>query len=179
MLKRPCFPISPPPPTTPKTANLQVGRLRQWQQQPSLNKPSGAAAATAAAPQLLQPPLKRLLPAHTQLLPQEYGSNLDIRVLEGPAALSWFLPAAASNSSRQQQHAAAMAAAAAGVGAAATPAELRQVFAAEAAGDDLGWGGGVNKQGSDSEEGLDVDIDSDDEKRGKGKKVRLFCVFVC
>jgi hypothetical protein len=55
-------------------------------------------------------------------------------------------------------------------GGAATPAELRQVFAAEAMGDDLGWGAeGTGPAGS--EEDVDVDIDSDDEKRGKGKKV--------
>ena len=145
----------------------QVGRLRQWQQQvPSLKRPASN-AATAAAPQL-QPPLKRLLPANTQLLPQEFGSNLDIKVLDGPAALAWFLPSsrAGSTSSRRQQQQQQQYSA----GGAATPAELRQVFAAEAMGDDLGWGGpqGVESGGED---GLEVDIDSDDEKRGKGKKV--------
>jgi hypothetical protein len=98
-----------------------VGRLRQWQQQvPSLQQ---ALSATAATPQL-QPPLRRLLPANTQLLPQEFGSNLDVKVLEGPAAMSWFIPASSSTAAsrrQQQQQVAAMA------GGAATPAELRQV----------------------------------------------------
>jgi hypothetical protein len=144
----------------------QVGRLRQWQQQmPPLKRPPSA-ATTAAAPQL-QPPLKWHLPANTQLLPQEFGSNLDIKILEGPAAMAWFIPAASSSSDtsrRQQQQLAAMA------GGAATPTELRQVFATEAMGDDLGWGGDGRVSGGE-EDGLEVDIDSDDEKRGKGKKV--------
>lgn len=146
---------------------LQVARLRQWQQQmPPLKRPP-LAATTAAAPQL-QPPLKRLLPANTQLLPQEFGSNLDIKILDSSAAMAWFIPAAGSSgsnaASRRQQQMAAMA------GGAATPAELRQVFAAEAMQDDLGWGGDGRASGTE-EEGLDIDIDSDDEKRGKGKKV--------
>jgi len=160
----------------------QVGRLRQWQQQlPTLKRPPSA-AATAAAPQL-QPPLKRLLPANTTLLPQEFGTNLDIKLLDGPAGLAWFLPASSTGSSgsrrqrqQQQQHAAAVA------GGAATPAELRQVFAAEAMGDDLGWGGGSGRgSGVEDEGGVDVDIDSDDEKRGKGKKVRavVCCAVLC
>lgn len=107
---------------------LQVGRLRQWQQQvPSLQQ---VLSTTAAASQL-QPPLRRLLPASTKLLPQEFGSNLDVKVLEGPAAMSWFIPVvaasgsgstAASRRQQQQQQMAAMA------GGAATPAELRQVW---------------------------------------------------
>lgn len=144
--------------------DVQVGRLRQWQQQmPPLKRPPSA-ATTAAAPQL-QPPLKRHLPANTQLLPQEFGSNLDIKILDGAAAMAWFIPAASSsNAASRRQQLAAMA------GGAATPAELRQVFATEAMGDDLGWGGGGRTSGGE-EDGLEVDIDSDDEKRGKGKKV--------
>jgi hypothetical protein len=134
-----------------------------------MKRPSSA-TATGAAPQL-QPPLKRLLPADTQLLPQEFGTNLDITVLDGPAALAWFLPSSGSSAAgggRQQQRTAAMA------GGAATPSELRQVFAAEALGDDLGWAGEGQGAAGD-EEDVDVDIDSDDEKRGKGKKVRGHC----
>lgn len=128
---------------------------------------------------MLQPPLRRLLPADTQLLPEEFGSSLDVQMCEGLAALSWFLGShtgsAGSTQDQQQQQRYQQrraADAAADAAAAATPAELRQLFAAEAAGDDLGWDGAEAAAAGADDQEEDVDIDSDDERKGRGKKVR-------
>jgi hypothetical protein len=153
---------------------MQVGRLRQWQQElpPPKQQQQRKASAAAAGSQLL-PSLRGLLPANTQLLPTEYGASLDVQLTEGPEALRWFLGQPNGSSSRgqkQQQHHGRSAAVDAAE--AATPAELRQLFAAEAAGDDLGWGdGSAAGAAGDDGGGLDVDIDSDDERKGRGKKV--------
>jgi hypothetical protein len=148
---------------------LQVGRLRQWQQQlpasarGSSSSSVGMFAAGAAAASLSQ----QLSQLQGQLLPEEYGASLQLQSPEGPAALAWLM----GSGSSQRQGAAAAAAAAGSGGAVTTPGEMRQLFAAEAAADDLGWGGAAAAAGSAGGDEYDVDIDSDDERKGRGKKV--------
>jgi hypothetical protein len=149
---------------------LQVGRLRQWQQQMpasarggSSSSSAGVFAAGAAAASLSQ----QLSELQGQLLPEEYGASLQLALPEGPAALAWLM----GSSSSQQQGAATSAAAVGSSGAVTTPGELRQLFAAEAAADDLGWGSAAAAAGGAAGDEYDVDIDSDDERKGRGKKV--------
>lgn len=150
---------------------LQVGRLQQWQQQQQpgvgcaiAGGSSSAAFSAGAAAASLSRQLQQL---QGKLLPEEYGAALDVQLPEGPAALAWFL----GSSSMPQRSAAA--AAGSGAVSVSTPGELRQLFAAEAAADDLGWGGAAGGAAAAVAGGdeYDVDIDSDDERKGRGKKV--------
>lgn len=152
---------------------LQVGRLQQWQQQQQpgvgcaiAGGSSSAAFSAGAAAASLSRQLQQL---QGKLLPEEYGAALDVQLPEGPAALAWFL----GSSSMPQRSAAA--AAGSGAVSVSTPGELRQLFAAEAAADDLGWGGAAGGAAAAAAGGdeYDVDIDSDDERKGRGKKVGL------
>lgn len=149
---------------------VQIARLRQWQQQSGLGAvSSGKASAAAAAVTSLSKQMAGL-----DLLAEEYGSHLAVTIPEGSAALSWFFGSSNSSLSAQQQGQQRSdglgGAAAVGGELTATPAELRQIFAAEAAGDDLGWAGGVAEHEAED----DVDIDSDDERKGRGKRVSQF-----
>jgi hypothetical protein len=153
---------------------LQVGRLRQWQQQQSPGSAaagsstgSNAFAAGAAAASLSQ----QLSALQGALLPEEYGASLQLALPEGQQALAWFMGGSSSSSTQQKYQAAAAAGPGRSAGM-ATPGELRQMFAAEAASDDLGWGGGGGAAAGGGSDAYDVDIDSDDERKGRGKKVR-------
>lgn len=146
---------------------LQVARLQQWQQQGRTTAADNRAPAAAAAVASLSRQM-----ADMDLLAEEFGSSLDVRVVDGAAAMSWFLGGASSTTAPGDafgQHNGLSSVAAANDGMAATPAELRQLFASEAAGDDLGWGGEAAGREVDD----DVDIDSDDERKGRGKKVSM------
>lgn len=151
--------------TTVGKVVLQVARLRQWQQQQDVSAAKGKAPAAAAAVAALSKQMAGL-----DLLGEEYGANLAVSMPEGPAAMSWFLGQtagdAASHSARHQNRQSAATTAA---GVTATPSELRQMFASEAAADDLGWSGQAAGPDLDG----DVDIDSDDERKGRGKKVGM------
>lgn len=157
---------------------LQVARLRQWQQQGSAaSAGTGKAPAAAAAVASLSKQMAGL-----DLLAEEFGAGLNVAVADGPAAMSWFLRSSssshtsASGQGQQNGHLSSAAAVGDGVaGVAATPAELRQLFATEAAADDLGWGGDAAEKELDA----DVDIDSDDERKGRGRKVSVQQYMLC
>jgi hypothetical protein len=156
--------------TTVAKVVLQVGRLRQWQQQlPASARGSSSSAGMFAAGAAAASLSQQLSELQGQLLPEEYGASLELDLPEGPAALAWLM---GSSSSQQQQGGAAAAAAVGSSGAVTTPGELRQLFAAEAAADDLGWGSAAAAGGGAGGDEYDVDIDSDDERKGRGKKVR-------